>query len=169
MALFTNDDFERLDYSLLQNSFAVLYFRAQVLAEDIAGLKKLGYSVIEFDSSSWKSESDFYEAIAAGLTFPDYFGRNLNALSDCLIDIEIPCDSGLAIVFSKFDSFQASFPDFAWEVLDIISVKARRHLLFGRRLICLLQSDDPKLSFKEVGAQPVIWNNREWLNKARNL
>jgi hypothetical protein len=84
-------------------------------------------------------------------------------------DIQIPFDGGLVIAFSKFDSFKIQFPDFAWNVLDIISIKARHHLLFGKRLICLVHSNDPMILFKEVGAQPVIWNPREWPKKNRGL
>ena len=169
MTYFTENDLERLDYKLLQNGFVTLYFNPQFLAEDVAVLKSLGYLTVEFDSSIWNSTEDFYDAFADALKFPDYFGRNLDALSDCLIDVKIPCNGGLVIACSKFDSFQARFPDFAWEVLDIISEKARRHLLFGKRLICLLQSNNPKISFEIVGAQPVIWNYRENLNKNRGL
>ena len=169
MAYFTENDLKRLDYRLLQNSFVTLYFHSQYLAEDIAVLKSLGYLAIEFDSSSWNSIEDFYDAFADALKFPNWFGRNLDALNDCLIDVEIPFDGGLVIACSKFDSFQARFPDFTWKVLDILSIKARRHLLFGKRLICLLQSSHPNISFDVVGAQPVIWNSREWLNKNRGL
>jgi len=169
MAYFTENEIARLDYRLLQNSFIALYLRPEFLAEDVNALKSLGYLATEFDSSSWKSEEDFFDTFADALKFPDYFGRNLDALNDCMSDIEIPFDGGLVIAFSKFDSFKIQYPDFAWNVLDIISINARRHLLFGKRLICLVQSNDSKILFKEVGAQPVVWNPREWLNKNRGL
>jgi RNAse (barnase) inhibitor barstar len=125
--------------------------------------------VKEFDSSSWKTPENFYDVIASDLKFPDYFGRNLDALNDCFSGIEIPLEDGFVIAFSKFDLFNAQLPDFTWNILDIISKRSRQHLLFGKRLICLIQSDDPQISFKEVGKQPVIWNPRERPKKNRGL
>ena len=37
------------------------------------------------------------------------------------------------------------------------------------RLLTLAQSDDPRIEFEPVGAHPVIWNPREWLDKNRGL
>src|ERR1700733_7227341 len=105
MACFSENELERLDYQLLKNSFVTLYFRPQFLAEDIATLKSFGYLSAEFVSSSWKSEQDFYDVFATALKFPNYFGRGLDALNDCMWDIEIPFDAGLAIAFSNFDPF----------------------------------------------------------------
>ncbi len=39
------------------------------------------------DASGIQSESDMHDAIANALQFPDYYGRNLDALYDCLTDI----------------------------------------------------------------------------------
>ena len=39
------------------------------------------------DASGILSESDMHDAIANALQFPDYYGRNLDALYDCLTDI----------------------------------------------------------------------------------
>jgi RNAse (barnase) inhibitor barstar len=169
MAVFSQDDFERLDFKLLQNSFVTLYFRQQFLSEDINALKKLGYEAIEFDASLWKSECDFFDVVSQNLKFPSYFGRNLNALNDCLGEIDISDNGGLVISFLKYDAFHPKSSGFKQAVLDIIAINARQNLLFGKRLICLVQSDDPKISFSEVGAQPVIWNPREWMNNSRGL
>lgn len=34
-----------------------------------------------------RSKLDFYDAVAEALRFPDWFGHNLDALYDCLIDL----------------------------------------------------------------------------------
>jgi hypothetical protein len=34
-------------------------------------------------------------------------------------------------------------------------------------MMCLVQSDDPQLSFQMVGATPVMWNDAEWLATKR--
>ena len=130
----------------------------------------------DFDAASWSSDADMYEHLAAGLHFPDYFGRNLNALNDCMSDVasgdygwDVEAHTGLVIVLRSFDAFAAVDPGTAQIVLDILARQARGALLIGHRLICLVQSNDPQLSFEPVGAMPVAWNDAEWLNSKRCL
>jgi len=42
-------------------------------------------------------------------------------------------------------------------------------LLLGQRLLALVQSDDPRIRFERIGAVPVNWNPREWLDSDRGL
>jgi hypothetical protein len=170
MAIFRNEseDFQRLDWTLLQNGAINLYLRTELLAEDAEWLKAHNYLVDSFYCSAWGSEEDMHEALASGLEFPDYYGRNLDALNDCISDLEIPEESGRVLIFHRYDAFAAAFPRAAWVILDIIESKSRFLLLFGR-LFALVQSADPRISFEPVGARPVMWNRREWLNKSRGL
>jgi RNAse (barnase) inhibitor barstar len=46
--------------------------------------------VVKLDGSRIESPEEFLDAVAAALEFPDYFGRNWNALDDCLLDINEP-------------------------------------------------------------------------------
>lgn len=171
MAIFRNEpeEFQRLDWALLQNGAVTLYFRPQVLAEDVKWLKENHYRVDIFECSVWLSKSEMHEALSCGLELPSYYGRNLDALNDCLCDIEIPEEGGRVIVFNRYNSFAARFPEVAWSVLDIMEINARQRLLFGRRLIVLVQSDDPEIFFESVGGRPVMWNQREWLDTSRGL
>ena len=171
MATFANEpeEFQRLDWVLLQNGAVTLYFRPQVLAEDIEWLKAHDYRVDTFECSVWVGESEMHEALSCGLEFPGYYGRNLNALNDCISDIEISEESGRVLVFNRYDFFAAKAPHVACSVLDIMEINSRRLLLFGRRLIILVQSDDPGISFEPIGGRSVMWNEKEWLNRSRGL
>ena len=42
---------------------------------------------VQLSAASWKNEQDAHEALAGALCFPDYYGRNLDALHDCLTDL----------------------------------------------------------------------------------
>ena len=158
-----------LDWTLLQNGAITLYRRPRLLEEDVEWLRGHHYRVDRFDCSTWFSESEMHEALSSGLEFPDYYGRNINALNDCISEIEIPLEGGRVLVLNRYDYFAAKFPDLAWSVLDVMESNARRLLLFGLRLIVLVQSDDPGISFDPVGGRPVKWNSREWLDKSRGL
>jgi RNAse (barnase) inhibitor barstar len=163
------DDFQRLDYALLQNGSITLYYQIEFLAEDVAWLAAHGYRIDNFDCTDWQTKQDMLTAFASTLKFPSYFGQNLDALNDCLSDVDVPENGGRVLVFQRYDTFAAKMPDVAWTVLDIIETNSRLFLLFGQHLITLLQSDDPQIQFNAVGGCPVMWNNREWLNKNRGL
>lgn len=170
MAVFkAPDDWLRLDYKILQNGATSLYYQKKVLDEDLEWFRQHQYLICIFDCTEWTSLDVFHDDLAESLNFPDYYGRNLNALNDCLVDIEVPDQSGTLLVFLRFDHFAKKFRDTAQALLDIIETNSRRFLLTGQRLITLAQSDDPRLSFDPVGANIVQWNGREWLNKKRGL
>ncbi|HTB72366.1 MAG TPA: barstar family protein [Polyangiaceae bacterium] len=171
MAAFTDDpsEFQRLDWRLLQNGAVVLYLRPDVLEPDIAWLQEYAYEVKRFDCRTWSDQRAMHVAMATTLSFPEYYGMNLNAMSDCISDLEIPVEGGLVLVFSGFDSFSSRYGHVAQGVLDLLADNARRFLLFGRRLLVLVQSDDPRIAFAPVGATAVSWNPKEWLNKSRGL
>ncbi|MBQ9264533.1 MAG: barstar family protein [Clostridia bacterium] len=42
---------------------------------------------VQLSARSWRSAQDVHEALAKGLTFPGYYGRNLDALHDCLTEL----------------------------------------------------------------------------------
>jgi RNAse (barnase) inhibitor barstar len=171
MAAFNTDDreWQRLDLRLLQSRPVALYYRPGLLDEDLARLRSEGYTTDEFDCSKWHTEADFHADVAVRLAFPDYYGRNLNAFNDCIKDIEVPDSGGRAIVLRRFDSFTSCEPRVAQDILDILALASWYCLLFGRRLLTLAQSDDPRILFDPVGAHPVLWNPREWLDKNRGI
>ena len=46
--------------------------------------------VVVLDGSHIESKLEFLDAVAAALSFPDYFGRNWDALDECLRDVTDP-------------------------------------------------------------------------------
>jgi hypothetical protein len=110
-----------------------------------------------------------HEELASKLEFPDYYGKNLDALNDCLRDIAVPDSGGRVFVFNRYDVFTAKLPDVAWHLLDIIDGNAWLHLLFGGRLFALVQSDNPGIQFPPIGSRTAMWNPREWLSQNRGL
>jgi hypothetical protein len=159
-------------FRLLSTSAVTLFWRREVLDETTAWLSKHGYQVIPL-AGDWTTEQDLHRAIASALDFPDYYGQNLDALNDCMRDVVgqdygwAPDAAGLALVFIGYDTFAARFPATAQAVLDIMADRSRGALLLGRRLLCLVQSDDPDIRFEPVGATPVAWNDAEWLDASR--
>ncbi|MFE4862905.1 barstar family protein [Streptomyces sp. NPDC056670] len=110
----------------------------------------------------------------AKMNFPDYYGHNLDALNDCLGDVacyggydDAPEGAGLVLSFTNYDRFSTACPRAAQVVLEIIADRARQAAVLHRRLICLVQSDDPQIRFEPVGAMPVLWNSDEGSDASR--
>ena len=107
------------------------------------------------------------------LSFPTYYGRNLDAFDDCLGDLAehdygwTPDVTGLVLVFNRYDEFAQRRPVTAQKVLDIVARRSRGAMLLGERLIGLVQSDDGQIEFHRVGATNVEWNPAEWTISGR--
>lgn len=179
MSVFSREpsEWQRLDWHLFQNGAIVLYFRAATLSEDIQWLCDHRYVVYEFRCDHWQSEELVHEDFKRVLRFPEYYGKNFDALDDCFCDISIPEDGGVALVFRRFDAYAKhagatqthSGRSHAEIILDIIANRSRFFLLTGERLVLLIQSDDPKLRFEHLGGISATWNPKEWLNTSRGL
>jgi RNAse (barnase) inhibitor barstar len=133
MVAFTDDpeQWERLDWRLLQNSYVALYHNPALLADDLGWLIGHGYTIRSLESAEWHSSQDFLAALGVVLRFPDYYGRNLDAFNDCLSDVEVTQDGGMALVLHDFQRFSTPFQPVAQTVLDILAENSRRFLLTG--------------------------------------
>ena len=160
---------ERLDWRLLERGAVALYYKSNVLSQDLAWFRQQAYVIHELDAASWASPADFHADVQRVLKFPSYYGRNLASWVDCVAEIEVPDESGMALVFRHYDAFAKAHPQLAQTILDSLETTSRRFLLTGRRLLALVQSDDPRIRFERVGAMPVTWNPREWLDSDRGL
>ncbi|MFD7167396.1 barstar family protein [Streptomyces violascens] len=163
-----------LDFRLMANGFVTLFCRRSLLREYTSWLDDHGYQVTILDAAAWSSQEDLLVGIGAALDFPDYYGRSLDAFNDCFGDVAsdaaygiAPKATGLVLAFTNFERFATTHPETSQNVLDIIADNARRAALFGRRVMCLVQSSDPRIEFDPVGAMPVLWNDAESLDATR--
>lgn len=159
---------DRLDLQLLQSSAVTLYHKSGVLAQDLAWLQQAGYRAYTFDALNWKTPADFHADVKRALAVEHYAG-NLASWLDCLGDLDVPREGGVVMQLRHFDAFARTEPKFAHTLLDSIESASRRFLLMERRLLALVQSDDPRIRFERIGAAPVNWNPREWLDADRGL
>jgi RNAse (barnase) inhibitor barstar len=185
MASFQDDEAkgERLDWTILRDGGIHLYWRSDILAEDVGWLESNEYRVIVFDAAEWHSESEWeserrmHAAFKAQLSFPEYYGNNIHALDECIQDdLVVPDSGGLALVLRHYDRMDNTAPASAADgsssaglLLYIFARAVRYHMLFGRRLLILVQSDDHRMGFERLGGIAVSWNPREWLNSKRGV
>lgn len=160
-------------FQLAQNSPVTLYWRR--LDGTLAWLTEHGYQLVSLDAGTWATQADFHRDIKAALGFPAYYGENLDAFNDCMHDVamyDYGADrdaTGTVLVFTGYDAFASREPRAAQIILDIIAKRAQGAMLFGHRMLCLVQSNDPDITFEPVGASPVMWNPAEWMKAARGV
>jgi hypothetical protein len=177
MPFFNNapDDWQRLDWQILRDGGVHLYWRREYLIEDTKWLANHDYDVLELACETWASQDEMFSDFARVLRLPDYFGRNFDALDECIADLPLTENLGAVIVLTRFDAYAAGagsapmprLKNEAEVVLDIIASASRFHLLNGNRLLALVQTDDPELRCGAIGGHSPQWNRREWLDANR--
>lgn len=82
------------------------------------------------------SKARALEAIGAALSFPDWYGRNLDALYDCLVDLSWQPDGEHVLVWSGHRQLEAADPESYRAVLAVLDDAATAGL--GRPLSVVL-------------------------------
>lgn len=163
-----------LDYRLAVGGSVRLFWSEDVLHRTVAWLAEHDYRVVEFDASRWRDDQDMHTDLALALNFPDYYGRNLDALNDCLGDVAVADyglskeDAGLALVIRRIDLFLQRQPAVGHHLIEALVGVGHDAALFGHRILCLAQSDDPDLTIPPIGARTVQWNDAEWMDSKRH-
>ena len=154
------------DIEILKDGPIRKYFKNRVLDEDLSWFNNNNFEIIEMNCRNWNNKNA-HKKLKDALNFPDYYGENLNAFADCLTDIYNNRYRGLVLVFRRYDDFVEESRVFAEGILDAIAKESRVGLVLGRKLIVLIQSNDPYLDFPELGGTSPSWNETEWLNENR--
>ncbi len=143
MAAFTEDQQSHMDWEILRNSSVSLYLNRQYLEEDVQWFRENHYRVYAFDCTTWFSRDSMHSDFQSTLSFPGYYGRNLDALWDCLSAMSIPDEGGALLVLDGFNGYakncgavptHSGKPE-AEVILDILASASRYFSLTGKRFI----------------------------------
>lgn len=147
------------DWGLLQNGFVHTCRDRFTLDTAAVHLADLNYLIHTFDAGSWSDVADMHTAFAETMSFPAYYGRNLDALNDVLSDVSRysygsdPHSAGTVVVIAGFDSLLELDGRTALLVLDIFARQARLAALYGHAMLCLVETTNR--NFDRVGGMGV--------------
>jgi hypothetical protein len=88
---------------------------------------RAGLRVFRVSLSDTKSVPELLDALAAALAFPDWFGRNLDALMDCLTDMSWNGDEqagGYLLLLTGMESLHRTDPEGLRAVIEVLAVAA---------------------------------------------
>lgn len=118
------------------------------------GLEKLAsqarLTLRRIDAGRFRRKNEFLDGFARALQFPSYFGRNWDALEDCLTDLNWFGEEGLLIAIEGADRFLRAEPT-DWEMLiDILDATSAHWAKVGRPVLFLLQGKGRPGRIEEV-------------------
>ncbi|MDV6271512.1 barstar family protein [Rhodococcus globerulus] len=154
-----NEQRQRFDWNLLQNGNVHRYETAFQLDSACTRLTDLGYLVHHIDGKSWTTVADMHTAFAKAMSFPAYYGRNLDALNDALSDVarfdygSEPASSGTVLAIAGYDTLAEIDRRTAAAVLDIFAVQAHLAALYAHPMMRLVESTIT--DFPAVGGRSV--------------
>src|SRR5688572_8925771 len=135
--------------------------------------RMFGVSAIVFQIEC-RENAQFIGELGEELGWATLFGYapwsgNLDALTDAFHQLSREGDEQLALCLASYNALADQDPHFARGVLDVIERGSRSHLLSGRKLVALIQTNDPDFHCDGLGAAAARWNRAEWLNASRGL
>lgn len=154
----------------MRDGAVTLYHTIARLDEAVSHLRADGYRIEMIDC---RTADAFDRRMNEVFRFNELFGVHwsdgLDSLHDAFFHLGIDAASGLALCFLRYDVLNERDSHLARGILNLVEYNSRDYLLLSRRLLALVQSDDPRIDFGLLGGRRAQWNSKEWLNKNRGL
>jgi hypothetical protein len=162
-----SDDPERADMALLRRGPINLVSNPAVLEEHLRALILLGYRLVRIRYEDTRS---FRTDISRALRWKEQFGYdgwdgNLDALNDGLRGEPFAASDLNLFCLEGFHGLVKDDARTARALLDMLCEASWDHLLHGKRLVVLIQTDDPAYETPPVGCHHGRWTARERHNK----
>lgn len=158
-----------LDIRTLAYGPVAKYYDKGLWETDLTWYEEQGYKTYFFDASKWYTIDDFYSDLHEKFEFASYFGRNWGAVDDLISEVDRGKSGNVLVAIENYDAWYREDKPNAQIFLEVLADQTYSYLVHGRKLVTLIQSNDPKLNVKEVGSKRIGWNWVEWDNKKRGL
>jgi hypothetical protein len=125
--------------------------RTQAPVDELeAAAEELGWRCVVLDSGEVETKEAFLELCAESFALPEWFGMNWDALEECLGDLDLGEDEGVAVIWSGWGELaEAAAPEFAIAV-DIFAGAVRGWHRDGVAGGVLLVGEGPDVDVDEL-------------------
>lgn len=107
---------------LLANSKRAGVYQTSIDATEIvAAAKTVGLDVFKLDFGGARGKSGLLDRFAKALRFPAHFGKNWDALNDCLTDLEWLDGKGWVVIVANAQSFADKYQEDFTTAIDILT------------------------------------------------
>lgn len=160
------------DLEFMQQGAVNLFWRRSVLEDARLALEALSYDVQVLNcEDGW---AGFQAQMSSLLRWDEQFGYspwtgNLDALNDGLSGYPFPSSNKAVLALTGFHSLVRNDKRSSGVLLDLLEYHSRQFLLFSKRLIVLVQTDDNRFMPPLAGGRTPQWNRDEWMDKNRGL
>lgn len=115
---------EGLEQRFREPRKSAVYKLTEEPAEFEAAVRAAELALFRIDARAARTRSAVLGLISRTLSFPSWFGRNWDALEDCLTDLSWIEGPGLVIVIDGFSTYAKADPDGFAILLDIFKSSA---------------------------------------------
>ena len=107
--------------------------------------KAAGFAYFHIEGRNIARKEQLMNAVATALDFPEHFGRNWDALEECLTDLEWVDGEGYVIYYEHIDPLLAAHPDQFETLVEILRDSVASWKEDGEAMVVLLSgSKAPK-------------------------
>lgn len=111
--------------SALQSRIAAneggIWFVPPVDARKVEALaKKAGFAFFHVDGRNVQRKEQLMTAMATALDLPEHFGRNWDALEECLLELDGIEAKGYVLLYDHIDGLLAAHPDQFTTLLEVL-------------------------------------------------
>lgn len=101
-------------------------WRAAVPVEEVRhAVEQAGWRFAHLDGSTDADRATFLDGVARALDFPDWFGRNFDALADCLSDVSGPGGAGTLLLWDGWGALAGRDRQAFDVALDVLRERAQ--------------------------------------------
>lgn len=98
-----------------------IWFVPSMEARKVEALaKKAGYAFFHVDGRNVQRKEQLMTAMATALDLPEHFGRNWDALEECLLELEGIEAKGYVLLYDHIDGLLTAHPDQFTTLLEVL-------------------------------------------------
>jgi len=109
------------------------------------------WTFVYLDGWTIEDKGSFLKATAAAFDFPDHFGENFDALSDCLSDVDAGDGEGVVLLWDGWSPFARQDQQAFHVALSVLGGRANAER--GCRFAVLLRGEGPAIDVPELPAR----------------